>query len=125
MRHIRRWYETGSSQGSSVSGTVNETSFSGNPEGLSFINTSSASISTSTSYSMVAENGTNSVVIQSPSALSPFNNPARCHDRRNIVIRAMSDAGFIPDDAARRAAAEPLTVVQRALEAEHALMYHI
>ena len=57
-------------------------------------------------------------VIQSPSALSPFNNPTRCRDRRNVVLRAMAEAQFISTEAADRAASEPLTVVQRALEAE-------
>jgi penicillin-binding protein 1B len=66
----------------------------------------------------IAEAATIAGVIQSPSALSPFSNPGRCHDRRNVVLRAMADAGFIPAESAARAAAEPLTVVQRALEAE-------
>jgi penicillin-binding protein 1B len=57
-------------------------------------------------------------VIQSPSALSPFTNPGRCRDRRNVVLRAMADAAFITDEVADRASKEPLTVVQRALEAE-------
>src|SRR5204863_5016900 len=57
-------------------------------------------------------------VIQSPSALSPFNNPARCRERRNVVLNAMADAGFITADAAGRAARESLTIVPRALEAE-------
>jgi penicillin-binding protein 1B len=66
----------------------------------------------------LAEAATIAGVIQSPSALSPFNNPQRCRERRNVVLTAMVDAGYIPSDAAERAAAEPLTVVQRALEAE-------
>lgn len=66
----------------------------------------------------VAEAATIAGVIQSPSALSPFNNPNRCRDRRNVVIRAMADAGFISADAAETALQEPLVVVQRALEAE-------
>ena len=36
----------------------------------------------------IAEAATMAGVIQSPSALSPFNNPTRCRDRRNVVIRA-------------------------------------
>ncbi len=66
----------------------------------------------------LAEAATIAGVIQSPSALSPFNNATRCRERRNVVIRAMADAGFITQDAADAAVAEPLTVVQRALEAE-------
>jgi penicillin-binding protein 1B len=66
----------------------------------------------------LAEAATIAGVIQSPSALSPFNNPERCRERRNVVLTAMADAGYIDAAAAERAAAEPLTVVQRALEAE-------
>ena len=39
----------------------------------------------------LAEAATIAGVIQSPSALSPFNNPARCRDRRNVVLQAMAD----------------------------------
>jgi len=66
----------------------------------------------------LAEAATIAGVIQSPSALSPFNNPARCKERRNVVLQAMVDAGFIGADLAERASHEPLAVVQRALEAE-------
>jgi penicillin-binding protein 1B len=66
----------------------------------------------------LAEAATIAGVFQSPSALSPFNNPARCRERRNVVLGAMADAGYISREAADRAAQEPLTVVQRALEAE-------
>jgi penicillin-binding protein 1B len=57
-------------------------------------------------------------VIQSPSRLSPFNNPERAKDRRNIVLRSMAGAGYISEDAAARASKEPLVMAQRALEAE-------
>jgi penicillin-binding protein 1B len=57
-------------------------------------------------------------VIQSPSRLSPFNNPERAKDRRNVVLRAMADTGYISTDAADRAVREPLGIVARALEAE-------
>ncbi|HZT75997.1 MAG TPA: PBP1A family penicillin-binding protein [Vicinamibacterales bacterium] len=66
----------------------------------------------------LAEAATIAGVIQSPSALSPFTNPARCKERRNIVLGAMVESGYITEDAATRAAHEPLAVVQRALEAE-------
>ena len=66
----------------------------------------------------IAEAATIAGVIQSPSALSPFNNPTRCRDRRNVVLRAMADAGFITTAQADASVKEPLTVVQRALEAE-------
>ena len=43
----------------------------------------------------LAEAATIAGVIQSPSALSPFNNPARCKERRNVVLQSMVDAGFV------------------------------
>ncbi len=66
----------------------------------------------------LAEAATIAGVIQQPSALSPFTNPQRCRERRNVVLFAMVDAGYIDRAAAERAAQEPLAVVQRALEAE-------
>ena len=66
----------------------------------------------------LAEAATIAGVIQSPSALSPFTNPAKCRDRRNVVLQAMADAEFISPEDAQLAAKEPLTIVPRALEAE-------
>jgi penicillin-binding protein 1B len=66
----------------------------------------------------LAEAATIAGVIQSPSALSPFNNPSRCKERRNVVLQSMVDAGFVTQDVADRASHEPLVIVQRALEAE-------
>ena len=66
----------------------------------------------------LAEAATIAGVIQSPSALSPFNNPTRCRDRRNVVLQTMVESGYVKPEAAQAAAKEPLTVVQRALEAE-------
>jgi penicillin-binding protein 1B len=66
----------------------------------------------------IAEAATIAGVIQSPSALSPFNNPARCKERRNVVLQAMADELYITADDAAHASHEPLAVVQRALEAE-------
>jgi penicillin-binding protein 1B len=57
-------------------------------------------------------------VIQSPPYYSPFSAAKRARDRRNVVLQAMADSGFITIDAARTAGAEPLTTVARALEAE-------
>ena len=57
-------------------------------------------------------------IIQSPGTLSPFNSPDRARDRRNVVLRAMADAGFVSTDAAERAVKEPLAPVARALDAE-------
>ena len=62
----------------------------------------------------IAEAATIAGVIQSPSALSPSTIPARCKDRRNVVIRAMADAQFITAAQAEAAQKDPLTVVQRA-----------
>jgi len=66
----------------------------------------------------LAEAATIAGVFQSPSALSPFTNPVRCKEKRNVVLQAMVDAGYVDKDLADRAAHEPLVVVQRALEAE-------
>jgi penicillin-binding protein 1B len=66
----------------------------------------------------LAEAATIAGVIQSPSALSPFNNAARCKERRNVVLQAMVDEGYVDQETADRAAREPLKVVERALEAE-------
>ena len=66
----------------------------------------------------LAEAATIAGVIQSPSALSPFNNPMRCRERRNVVLQTMVESGYVTHDAATGASKEPLVVVQRALEAE-------
>jgi penicillin-binding protein 1B len=66
----------------------------------------------------LAEAATIAGVIQSPSALSPFSNAKRSKERRNLVLQAMVDAGFVDQETADRAALEPLAVVERALEAE-------
>ena len=66
----------------------------------------------------LAEAATIAGVIQSPSALSPFTNAARCRERRNVVLQAMADAGYITNELADQTSKEPLTIVQRALEAE-------
>jgi penicillin-binding protein 1B len=66
----------------------------------------------------LAEAATMAGVLQSPSALSPFNNAERSRERRNVVLQAMADAGYIDQELADRTAGEPLVVVPRALEAE-------
>jgi penicillin-binding protein 1B len=66
----------------------------------------------------LAEAATIAGVFQSPSALSPFTNPERCRERRNVVLQAMVDAGYVEPAVSARAAQEPLVVVQRALETE-------
>src|SRR3954463_6166345 len=57
-------------------------------------------------------------VIQSPPYYSPFQHPDRARDRRNTVLHAMSETGFISADPAERASHEPVQTVQRALESE-------
>jgi penicillin-binding protein 1B len=57
-------------------------------------------------------------IIQSPYNHSPFNNADRARDRRNVVLRAMVDAGYITGDAADRAQKEPIAVVARAVDNE-------
>ena len=57
-------------------------------------------------------------VIQSPFFHSPFNNPERARDRRNVVLRAMADGSYITADAAQRATKEPVVVVARAVDNE-------
>ncbi|HEX6165003.1 MAG TPA: PBP1A family penicillin-binding protein [Vicinamibacterales bacterium] len=57
-------------------------------------------------------------IIQSPFNHSPFNNPERARDRRNVVLRAMAEAGYITSDAAERAQKEPIAVVARAVDNE-------
>jgi penicillin-binding protein 1B len=66
----------------------------------------------------LAEAATIAGVIQSPSALSPFSHMERCRERRNVVLRAMADSGYASQAEAETAMAQPLTIVQRALEAE-------
>ena len=66
----------------------------------------------------LSEAATIAGVIQSPSRLSPFNHPERAKERRNVVLQAMADAGYIGGDAAVRAAREPLQLAPRALDAE-------
>jgi penicillin-binding protein 1B len=66
----------------------------------------------------LSEAATIAGVIQSPSRLSPFNNPDRAKERRNVVLNAMADSGFISADAAERASKEPLQMAARALDAE-------
>src|SRR4029077_9104280 len=57
-------------------------------------------------------------VIQSPSFDSPFQHPDRAKERRNVVLQAMANYGYISPEAAERASHEPVQVVARALESE-------
>jgi penicillin-binding protein 1B len=66
----------------------------------------------------LSEAATLAGVIQSPPRHSPFSNPERSKERRNVVLQAMATAGFITADAASRASKEPLQVAARSLENE-------
>jgi penicillin-binding protein 1B len=66
----------------------------------------------------LAEAATIAGVIQSPYHWSPFAAPVRCRERRNVVLGAMAEEEFISADAGTRAAAEPIEVVRRALDAQ-------
>jgi penicillin-binding protein 1B len=57
-------------------------------------------------------------VIQSPGNHSPFADAARAKERRDVVLRAMADAGFITAEAADRAVHDPIQVAARALDFE-------
>ena len=47
----------------------------------------------------IEESATLAALTKSPSKLSPFKNPSRAIERRNIVLRKMYDAGFIDKSA--------------------------
>jgi penicillin-binding protein 1B len=66
----------------------------------------------------LAEAATIAGVIRSPPFYSPFHHLDHAKDRRNVVLRAMADAGYISADAADRASREPVQIVPRALESE-------
>jgi penicillin-binding protein 1B len=66
----------------------------------------------------LAEAATIAGLIQQPSALNPFRNPEHAKARRNVVLAEMAKAGYIAEDEATKAAAEPLKVERRALEDE-------
>jgi penicillin-binding protein 1B len=64
----------------------------------------------------LAESATIAGVIQAPYTWSPFTSPTRSMDRRNLVLQAMVDAGFVERGAAERAGKEPVQVVRQALD---------
>ena len=66
----------------------------------------------------LAEAATVAGVIRSPGTLSPFGAAERARERRNVVLAAMVDAGYVAPDAAARAADEPLAVQVRALDSQ-------
>jgi len=66
----------------------------------------------------VSEAATIAGVINSPASRSPFANPKRAVERRNLVISAMASEQYITADQAERATHEPLQVVARAVDNE-------
>jgi penicillin-binding protein 1B len=66
----------------------------------------------------LAEAATIAGVIQSPSRLSPFRNPDRARERRNVVLHEMAEADFVSRAAADAAARQPLVISNRSLENE-------
>ena len=58
-------------------------------------------------------------VIQSPASRSPFANPKRAVERRNVVLQAMAGEKYITEDEADDGASrEPLQVVARSVDNE-------
>jgi penicillin-binding protein 1B len=49
-------------------------------------------------------------MIQSPNPYNPQRHPKRATERRNVVLRAMQDAGFIDDKTCAEAIGEPLKI---------------
>ncbi len=66
----------------------------------------------------LAEAATIAGTIQAPYTWSPFSSPTRARDRRNVVLQAMVDAGYVKQADAERAGREPMTVVAQALDTE-------
>jgi penicillin-binding protein 1B len=65
----------------------------------------------------LAEAATIAGVIQT-ARHSPFKSLERARERRNVVLGAMADAGFISTDIAQRVSREPVVIAQRALDTE-------
>jgi penicillin-binding protein 1B len=57
-------------------------------------------------------------VIESPASRSPFTNPKRAVERRNVVLRAMAGEQYLTAEQEARAEREPLAVVARAVDNE-------
>jgi penicillin-binding protein 1B len=66
----------------------------------------------------LAEAATIAGVIQSPSRLSPFRHPEDAAKRRDVVLGAMVESGFVTKAEADAAAKQPIGVSNRALENE-------
>jgi len=58
----------------------------------------------------LAESAMIAGMIQSPNPYNPYRHPTRATERRNLVLRAMHDAGFIDEATMVAATAQPLRV---------------
>jgi len=58
----------------------------------------------------IEESATLAALTKSPSKLSPFKNHSKAHERRNIVLSKMYDAGFIDKNTYTKAIKTPLTL---------------
>jgi penicillin-binding protein 1B len=56
----------------------------------------------------LAESATLAGMIRAPNAYSPFRNPERCQQRRDLVLRLLREEGKITEAQLREAVAEPL-----------------
>jgi penicillin-binding protein 1B len=64
----------------------------------------------------LAEAATIAGVIQAPYTHSPFSSLTRARDRRNVVLQAMVDSGFVRQPEAERAGRETVEVARQALD---------
>jgi len=59
-------------------------------------------------------------MIQSPNPYNPRRHPERATERRNVVLAAMRDAGFMDAEAAEKAMAKPLVVEESRIDSGEA-----
>jgi penicillin-binding protein 1B len=59
-------------------------------------------------------------MIQSPNPYNPYRHRERATERRNLVLKAMSEAGFLENDQAASATAEPLSVERPSVDTAEA-----
>jgi penicillin-binding protein 1B len=59
-------------------------------------------------------------MIQSPNPYNPFRHKERATERRNVVIRAMNDAGFIDEETMRKEMEAPLLVERGTVDTSEA-----
>jgi penicillin-binding protein 1B len=59
-------------------------------------------------------------MIQSPNPYNPYRHPKRARDRRNQVLRAMQDAGFVTPAVAQQAIEQPIDVKSGSLDRSEA-----